>query len=86
MAGNLKGHLLLFHGDMDTNVHPSMTFRLVDALIKAEKDFDMFIVPDVGHRVTPYMIKREWDYFVKWLLGSEPPREYHMIKCQEESC
>jgi dipeptidyl aminopeptidase/acylaminoacyl peptidase len=86
MAGNLKGHLLLIHGDMDTNVHPSMTLRLVDALIKADKDFDMLIIPDAGHQITPYMIKREWDYFVQWLLGAEPPRDFRMTKCDDGGC
>jgi dipeptidyl aminopeptidase/acylaminoacyl peptidase len=82
LANNLKGRLLLFHGDMDTNVHPAMTWRLVDALIKAEKDFDMFLVPDASHQWTPYMIKRGWDYFVRWLRGEEPPRDYKMLKCE----
>jgi dipeptidyl aminopeptidase/acylaminoacyl peptidase len=81
LAKNLKGRLLLFHGDMDTNVHPAMTWRLVDALIKADKDFDMFMVPDAGHQWTPYMIKRGWDYFVRWLGGQEPPRDFQMLKC-----
>lgn len=83
LAGNLKGRLLLFHGDMDTNVHPSMTLRLVDALMRAGKDFDMLIVPDVGHEWTPYLVKREWDYFVRWLKGVEPPRDYQMMACSE---
>ncbi|MEO8452855.1 MAG: DPP IV N-terminal domain-containing protein, partial [Gemmatimonadota bacterium] len=67
MAGNLKGKLLLMTGDIDTNVHPTMTFRLVDALIKAEKDFDMLVIPDAQHGLPDYSIKRRWDYFVRWL-------------------
>jgi dipeptidyl aminopeptidase/acylaminoacyl peptidase len=86
LAGNLKGHLLLMHGDMDTNVHPSMTLRLVDALIKAEKDFDLLIVPDAPHGLPNYTIKKRWDYFVRWLLGTEPPRDYHMLKCEDGGC
>jgi dipeptidyl aminopeptidase/acylaminoacyl peptidase len=86
LAGNLKGRLLLFHGDMDTNVHPSMTLRLVDALIKANKDFDMLIIPDAGHSTSPYLTKKGWDYFVRWLLGAEPPRDYRMITCDDDSC
>jgi dipeptidyl aminopeptidase/acylaminoacyl peptidase len=86
LAGNLKGRLLLFHGDMDTNVHPAMTLRLVDALIKADKDFDMFIIPDAGHIWPTYMVKRGWDHFVKWLLGGEPPRDFRMTKCEELIC
>lgn len=80
LAGNLKGHLLLMTGDMDTNVHPTMTFRLVDALIKAEKDFDLVVIPDAGHGLPDYSIKRRWDYFVRWLLRQDPPRDYHMMK------
>ena len=51
--------------------------------MKAGKDFDMYIVPDAGHELTPYMIKRGWDYFVRWLLGAEPPRNYKMMECSE---
>lgn len=79
MAGNLKGHLLLMTGDMDTNVHPTMTLRMVDALIKAGKDFDMLVIPDASHGLPDYSIKRRWDYFVRWLAGGEPPRDYHMM-------
>lgn len=86
LAGNLKGHLLLMHGDMDTNVHPAMTLRLVDALIKAGKDFDMLIVPDAPHGLPVYTIKKRWDYFVRWLMGAEPPRDYRMITCDDPGC
>jgi len=50
----------------------------VDALIKANKSFDMLILPDMDHDVTqdPYVIRRTWDYFVKHLLGKEPPADY----------
>ncbi len=86
LAGNLKGHLLLMHGDMDTNVHPAMTLRLVDALIKAGKDFDMLIVPDAPHGLPVYTIKKRWDYFVRWLMGAEPPRDYTMLTCGDPAC
>ena len=78
LAGRLKGKLLLMHGDMDDNVHPAMTLQVVDALIKANKSFDMLILPDMDHDVTqdPYVIRRTWDYFVKHLLGKEPPADY----------
>ena len=49
LAGNLKGKLLLIHGEMDDNVHPSLTLRMVDALIAANKDFEMLIVPNTNH-------------------------------------
>ena len=49
LAANLKGHLLLVHGEIDNNVHPANTMRLVDALIKANKRFDMLIIPGARH-------------------------------------
>ena len=78
-AKNLKGKLLLMHGDMDNNVHPANTLRVVDALIKANKDFDMLIVPDAPHGLPAYTIRKGWDYFVRNLLGAEPPAGYEMI-------
>jgi dipeptidyl aminopeptidase/acylaminoacyl peptidase len=80
-AANLKGHLLLMHGDMDDNVHPANTIQLVDELIKANKDFDLIIAPNRGHGLNePYFIRRRWDYFVRHLLGMEPPREYEITR------
>jgi dipeptidyl-peptidase 4 len=79
MAANLKGKLLLMHGDMDNNVHPAATLRVVDALIKANRDFDMLIVPDAAHGLPAYTIRRRWDYFVRHLLGQEPPENYQMM-------
>jgi dipeptidyl aminopeptidase/acylaminoacyl peptidase len=78
MADNLKGRLFLLHGDMDDNVHPAMTIQVANALIKANKSFDMLILPDMDHGVTqdPYVIRRSWDYWVEHLLGVEPPRDY----------
>jgi dipeptidyl aminopeptidase/acylaminoacyl peptidase len=79
VAKNLKGHLLLAHGSMDDNVPPSNTFLVVDALIKANKDFDEIIIPNARHgygAASNYMMRRRWDYFVRYLLGAEPPHEY----------
>ncbi|UHA74246.1 DPP IV N-terminal domain-containing protein [Paenibacillus sp. 481] len=78
LAASLKGKLLLAHGDIDNNVYAAHTLRLADALIKANKDFDLLILPNVGHNITssPYFVRRKWDYFVKHLLGVEPPKEY----------
>lgn len=79
LAKNLKGKLLLMHGDMDINVSPSLTMQVVDALIKAHKDFDMLIVPNAGHAtIWPYTygLRRCWDYLVSNLLGATPPRDY----------
>ena len=79
MAKNLKGKLLLAHGTMDNNVPPYNTLLVVDALIKANKDFDLLEIPNAGHgfgAASNYMMRRRWDYFVKHLLGAEPPKEY----------
>jgi dipeptidyl aminopeptidase/acylaminoacyl peptidase len=80
VAKNLAGKLLLAHGTMDANVPPYNTLLVVDALIKANKDFDLLMLPNRGHGFgnEPYMVRRRWDYFVKYLLGAEPPREYEM--------
>jgi len=81
LAKNLKGHLLLAHGTMDTNVPPYNTLLVVDALIKANKDFDLLMLPNQAHGYgseANYMTRRRWDYFVRYLLGAEPPKNYEM--------
>jgi dipeptidyl-peptidase 4 len=80
VAKNLKGKLLLAHGTMDANVPPNNTLLVVDALIKANKDFDLLMLPNRGHGFgnEPYMIRRRWDFFVKHLLGAEPPKEFEL--------
>ena len=78
-AENLKGKLLLAHGGMDDNVPPYNTHLVVDALIKANKDFDLLIFPNARHGYGAdryYMTRRRWDYFVKNLQGLVPPKEY----------
>jgi len=80
-AKNLKGHLLLAHGTMDDNVPPNQTLLVVEALIKANKDFDLLLIPNVAHgyaAYTQYMTRRRWDYFVRYLAGAAPPHEYEM--------
>jgi dipeptidyl-peptidase 4 len=81
VAKNLKGKLLLAHGSMDNNVPMNNTLLVVDALIKANKDFDLLIIPNVAHgygEASQYMTRRRWDYFVKNLAGNVPPHEYEM--------
>jgi dipeptidyl aminopeptidase/acylaminoacyl peptidase len=80
VAKNLKGKLLLVHGTMDSNVPPYNTLLVVDALIRANKDFDLLMLPNRNHGFAnePYMVRRRWDYFVKNLMGVEPPKEYEM--------
>lgn len=89
LAAGLQGHLLLAHGDSDDNVHVAHTLQLAEALIAANKDFDLLLLPNRGHgladprtgaagaqRMDTYFIRRRWDYFVRHLLGATPPRAY----------
>jgi dipeptidyl-peptidase-4 len=83
MADKLEGHLLIEHGDVDDNVHPAATMRFVDALMKANKSFDMLFVPNMAHgERNDYLVRRRWDYFVQYLLGVTPPRSFE-IKREE---
>ncbi len=80
-AKDLKGHLLLAHGTFDDNVPPANTLLVVDALIKANKDFDLLMIPNARHgygEASQYMTRRRWDYFVRYLAGNTPPNEYKM--------
>ena len=83
-ASKLKGHLLLAHGGIDENVNPSATFKFAEALIKAGKDFDLFIWPSRNHSFGrtdgDYFTKKRWDYFIEHLLGEEPIRHYQIQK------
>ena len=80
LAKNLKGKLLLAHGTMDDNVPQYNTLLVVNELMKANKDFDFILLPNRAHGFgnEPYMVRRRWDYFVKNLLGAEPPKEYQI--------
>lgn len=85
-ARNLKGKLLLAHGLMDNNVPPSNTMLVVDALVKANKDFDLVVFPNSPHgygQFSPYMMRRRWDYFVKNLAGMTPPKEFELKMKQD---
>jgi len=80
LAANLQGKLLLSYGTLDDNVHPNGTLRVIEELIKHNKDFDLMVFPNRnhGHAGDPYSIRRTWDYFVEHLLGATPPREYEL--------
>ena len=80
VAHKLQGKLLLGHGTMDTNVPFYNTLLVVDALIAANKDFDLLLLPNRGHGFSRegYWIRRRWDYFVRHLLGAEPPHGYEI--------
>ena len=74
LAKRLKGHLLLVHGDIDNNVHPGNTTRVVDALIRANKRFDMLVLPQQRHHfgdMDEYFYWRLVDYFSRYLLGQQ---------------
>lgn len=78
-AANLRGKLLLMHGDMDDNVHPAMTIQVVDELIKANRSFDLIMAPNRAHGLNEaYFIRRRWDYFVEHLGKATPPDNYRM--------
>ena len=85
LAKNLQGKLLLVHGDMDNNVNPASSLRLAGELIKANKDFDLLLIPNRDHNLGGhnYFTRKRWDYFVRHLLGVEPPREYEIGKKAE---
>ena len=76
MAPGLKGKLLLIVGEMDTNVDPASTMQVVNALIRADKDFELLVVPGSNHGAgeSPYGRRRRADFFVRNLLGVEPRR------------
>ena len=77
IARNLKGHLLLCTGDIDNNVHPGNTIRLANALIKADKRFDLVLLPGQRHaygEMTEYFWWRTADYFSRYLIGDESER------------
>ena len=81
LAANLKGKLFLIHGALDDNVHPGNTYAVVQALIEANKDFDLLILPNAAHgpgEATGYFLRRQWDYFVTHLLGMRPPEGYRV--------
>ena len=77
-AKNLKGKLLIMHGMMHASVPVANAFRLIDALQLANKDFDMLLLPNEGYAMNSYAIRRCWDYFVKELLGVEPPTQFKL--------
>ena len=78
-AKNLKGHLMLAYGTMDNNVPPNNTLLVVAELVKANKDFDLIAFPNRPHGYgadSNYMQRKRWDYFVRYLLNTEPPKEF----------
>jgi pimeloyl-ACP methyl ester carboxylesterase len=73
-AKNLQGRMLLVVGEMDTNVDPASTMQVVNALIRANKDFELLVIPGAGHGSGgAYGERRRFDFFVKHLRGVDPP-------------
>jgi dipeptidyl aminopeptidase/acylaminoacyl peptidase len=73
-AGKLQGHLMLVIGEFDTNVDPSSGYQVVNALIQSGKYFDLLVVPNGGHGAGgQYAIRKRNDFFVQWLIGTQPP-------------
>ena len=81
LAESLRGKLLMMHGMLDMLGAPAATFRMVDAFEKANKDFDLILLPNQGHAGgrNPYVMRRILDFFVRHLLGEEPPKGFSLI-------
>ncbi len=80
-AKDLKGKLLIAHGGMDDNVPPYNSYLVIDALIKANKDYDFILLPNARHGYGSdgyYMMRRRWDYFVTHLMKATPPKEFEL--------
>jgi len=72
-AAGLQGKLMLIHGLLDSGCHPSGLFQVVQALVDADKDVDLVILPQIGHALPGYGVRRKLDHFVRHLFGQEPP-------------
>ena len=78
LAASLQGKLLLIHGMMDTVTPPTATYRLIEALREANKDFDLLLLPNEGHSISSYVLRRTWDYLVTHLQDIEPPKTFKL--------
>lgn len=72
-AENLQGKLLFIHGLQDYGVHPAGLFQLTQALMNANKDFDLVLMPQAGHELPGYALRKQMDYFVEHLASETPP-------------
>lgn len=80
-AGRLAGKLLIVFGEMDDNCHPGLSLRLVNALIEADADFEMLMVPNAAHsylHAEAHVLRRTWDFLTRHLIGAEPPAGYRI--------
>ena len=78
IAGNLTGKLLLIHGLTDMFAPQSGSFRLMNAFQQANKDIDVMLMPQVGHDIPAYALRRTWDYLVTHLGGETPPKHFSL--------
>ena len=80
IAHQLEGKLLLAYGALDDNVPPALTLQVIEALTKANRDYDLIVLPSGNHGFLsdPYFLRRSWDYFVRHLAGKEPPADYRL--------
>ncbi len=76
--GRLEGKLLMSHGMVDLCVPPASVFRVVEALRKSNKEFDLILLPEHGHSVSSYLTRRSWDYLVRHMLCEEPPKNFDL--------
>jgi len=83
VASNLKGDLLLIHGLLDYGVHPAGMFQLAMALNRANKNYDLVVMPGTAHSMTGYGLRRQWDYFVEHLAGQTPPDPMPLVANSE---
>jgi dipeptidyl-peptidase 4 len=82
-AHKLTGKLLLMHGELDDNALYHQTIRLAKALIEANKDFDLMVMPNADHFMflnRAYFMRRRYDYFVQHLMGETPPKEFQLAE------
>jgi dipeptidyl aminopeptidase/acylaminoacyl peptidase len=75
---NFKGKMLFIHGMVDHGVHPGGLFQLTQALMNLNKDFDLVLMPQAGHELPGYALRRMLDYFVVHLAGESPPANFQM--------
>jgi len=78
-VSTLRGKLLMMHGMLDSCcAPPAASFRLIEALQRANKDFDLVLEPKLGHVTSSYQMRRAWDFLVRHLQGVEPPKEFRL--------
>ncbi|OWR00165.1 hypothetical protein CDQ91_05170 [Sphingopyxis witflariensis] len=82
-ASQLKGKLLLMHGLLDFGVQPGVLFQLTQKLMDENKNFDLVVLPKLGHQPSGYSIRRRWDYFVQNLAGLQPPQNFKVVSDSE---